>query len=187
VCLEDDSLSRGVERRGKPRPNCREKLDNSTRFGQSPRVPSSFETDVSSLARWWADHAASATDGVHGLWFGLADLVGDDGEVRHCMYVAGTPDFSADDGGDWACEYVWEPSDQNLQLDGLAAIELKDWTAAVEHAVAVASAVRPWETVHAICETLESASTTATSTSSGLAHSCVVRRASIPVRRKISV
>lgn len=96
------------------------------------------------MARWWGDHAASVADGVHGLWFGLADLVGDDGEVRHCMYVSGTPDFAADDGGDWACEYVWEPSDRYLQLDGPAAIEPKNWMAAVEHAVAVVSAVRPW-------------------------------------------
>jgi hypothetical protein len=109
-------------------------------------VPSSFDSDVANLAKWWADHAANVPADVHGLWFGLADLVGDDGAVRHCMYVAGTPDFAADDGGDWACEYVWESSDRYLQLDGLAAIKLNDWMAAVEHAKAVVAAVRPWET-----------------------------------------
>lgn len=109
-------------------------------------MPSSIDSDAASLARWWVDHAASVTDGVRGLWFGLADLVGDDGAVRHCMYVAGTPDLAAADGDDWACEYLWEPSDRYLQLDGLAAINLNDWVGAVEHALAVVSAVRPWET-----------------------------------------
>jgi hypothetical protein len=62
------------------------------------------------------------------------------------MYVAGTPEFDSNDAGDWACEYIWEPSDRYLQLDGLAAIDLQDWMGAVEHGVAVVTAVRPWET-----------------------------------------
>lgn len=121
-------------------------LDTSARVGQSLRVPATFESDVTSLGKWWRDHAVNVTEGVRGLWFGLADLVGDDGEARHCMYVCGTPAFAGDDGGDWACEYVWEPRDRYLLLDGLAAIAPGNWTAAVEHAVAVITAVRPWET-----------------------------------------
>lgn len=88
-----------------------------------------------------------AIDGsVRGLWFGLADLVGEDGAARHTMYGAATRSFDPDDGGDWACDCMWQPSDRYIHLDGLAAIELDDWVAALDHAVAVVIAVRPWET-----------------------------------------
>jgi hypothetical protein len=83
---------------------------------------------------------------VHGLWFGLTGLVGDDGNVRHTIYVAGTHGFDPHDGGDWACDYSWEPDDRYLQLQGLAAIDPQNWLAAVDHAVAVVVAVKPWLT-----------------------------------------
>ena len=105
-----------------------------------------LESDVEALADWWSTHSASVTDDVHGLWFGLVDLVTNGGDPRHTMYVAGTPSFDPDDGGDWACEYVWEPTDQYVKLDGLSDIAAADWQAAVQHAVALVSEVKPWLT-----------------------------------------
>ena len=101
--------------------------------------------DFAALADWWSDHSASVTEDVRGLWFGLFGHVGVDGEPRHAMYVAGTPSFDSDDGGDWACDYVWEPIDRYMKLDGLAAIDAADWQAALDHAVAVVASVEPWQ------------------------------------------
>lgn len=47
--------------------------------------------------------------------------------------------------GVWACEYVWEPIDRYVRLDGLAAINRSDWQDAITLAVAVVGEVRPWE------------------------------------------
>lgn len=80
------------------------------------------------------------------MWFGLADLIGKDGVVRHTIYVAGTPGFDSDDGGDWACEYIWQPADRYVHLEALTAIDETDWQGAVAHAVAVVREVKPWET-----------------------------------------
>lgn len=113
--------------------------------GHHAPVSKGCGNDVAALADWWSAHSASATDDVCGLWFGLVGLVGNDGEPRHAMYVAGTPSFSPDDGGDWACDSVWEPLDRYVQLDGLAAIDAADWQAALDHAVAVVTAFEPWQ------------------------------------------
>jgi hypothetical protein len=102
--------------------------------------------DIAALREWWHDHASSVGDDVRGLWFGLAVLQGDDGSLRHTMYVAGTPSFGPDDGGDWACEYVWEPKDRYVQLPFLAAIGTSDWSRALDHAVMVVLNAKPWET-----------------------------------------
>jgi hypothetical protein len=107
-------------------------------------MSSALATDAAALSEWWAAHSPEAI-GVRGLWFGLTDLVGIDGDVARTVYVAGTPTFDADDGGDWACEYVWWPDDRYVRLDGLAALDLGDWMAAVEHAVAVVAMAKPWE------------------------------------------
>jgi hypothetical protein len=121
-------------------------LDSRRSVVHSALVHPGLESDVTALREWWVVHAPSVGDDVRGLWFGLADLLSDDGVVRHTMYVAGTPDFDPDDGGDWACECVWEPNDRYISLDFLAAINGSDWQAAVAHAVGVVSALRPWET-----------------------------------------
>ena len=113
--------------------------------GHYAPMPSAFDSDLAVLREWWAVHSSSVGCEVRGLWFGLADLVGDDEVARHTMYVAGTPDFDSDDGGDWACEYLWEPVDRYLRLDGLGGIDQDDWQGAVDHAVALVRELRPWE------------------------------------------
>ena len=107
-------------------------------------MPSAFDSDLAVLREWWEAQSSTVGDEVRGLWFGLADLAGDDGVARHTMYVAGTPSFDSDDGGDWACEYVWEPVDRYLHLDGLRAIAKSDWQRALDHAVALVSELKPW-------------------------------------------
>lgn len=116
------------------------------RRGQDAAMSSTLATDAAVLSQWWAVHSAEMSGDVRGLWFGLTDLVGIDGEVERTMYVAGTPTFDTDDGGDWACEYVWWPDDRYVRLDGLAGLDLDDWMAAVEHSVAVVAVAKPWET-----------------------------------------
>lgn len=109
-------------------------------------VSQGIESDIAVLNRWWIEHASDVPQEAVGLWFGIADIVARDGTTRCTMYVAATADFDPNDGGDWASDYVWEPPDRYLELDGLAAIGAQDWVNAVEHAVAVVQAVRPWET-----------------------------------------
>jgi hypothetical protein len=104
-----------------------------------------FVSDLAVLREWWAGHSSSVGGEVRRLWFGLTVLVGDDEVARHTMYVAGTPSFDSDYGGEWACEYVWEPTDRYLRLDGLGGIDQHDWQGAVDHAVALVRALRPWE------------------------------------------
>lgn len=109
-----------------------------------------FDTDLDTLRSWWAAHSASVGEGVRGLWFGLTCLAGDDGTAHHTMYVVGTPTFDRDDGGDWACEYVWQPTDRYLQLDGLGGIDTSDWQRALDHAVALVRALQPWAAATAL-------------------------------------
>ncbi|MEQ8436114.1 MAG: hypothetical protein RIB65_01385 [Ilumatobacter fluminis] len=104
-----------------------------------------LRNDVAALADWWSGHSASLTEDVRGLWFGLFGRVGADGEPTHALYVTGAPSFEFGDGGNWACGSVCEPTDRYVQLDGLAAIDPADWQAALDHAVALVSAVEPWQ------------------------------------------
>lgn len=113
-------------------------------------MPTAFDIDLDTLRVWWAAHVASVGDDVRGLWFGLTCLVSNDGATRHTMYVAGTPHFDSQDGGEWACDYVWEPADRYLVLDGLGSVGRRDWQSVLEHAVALVLRLQPWIAVPAL-------------------------------------
>jgi hypothetical protein len=119
-------------------------IASCARRGQSPRVASDLTSDVAAAREWWATVSPSMSVEARGLWFGITDLVTASGAAEHTLYVGGTPTFDADDGGDWACNYVWTPGERYLRLPGLAAIALRDWQAALDHAVKVVAAVEPW-------------------------------------------
>ncbi|MCP3934389.1 MAG: hypothetical protein GY708_03345 [Actinomycetia bacterium] len=102
--------------------------------------------DAEQLDMWWKVHVHEIGDDTRGLWFGLLEQIEPDGSHRFTMYVAGTPDFDPNDGGDWACEYTWWSPDRYLSLDDLATFGSAHWTAALEHAIRVVREVAPWET-----------------------------------------
>ena len=103
------------------------------------------DDDVRWAGKWWLDLATDVPADVVGLWFGLFVRASAGGPAEHQMYVCGTPSFSADDGGDWACDYVWVPDARYLRLPGLAAIPTAHWQAALDHAVGVVTSLAPWQ------------------------------------------
>jgi hypothetical protein len=54
------------------------------------------------------------------------------------MYVAGTPTFDADHGGDWACDYVWWPDDR-VGVGGVGG-----WSSSPRRCVHWASGAASW-------------------------------------------
>lgn len=97
-------------------------------------------------SEWWLDLAATLPSDVQGLWFGLFVQASAGSPAEHRMYVSGTASFEADDGGDWASDYTWEPDGRYVRLPGLAAVPTSDWQQALRHTVAVVTSVEPWRT-----------------------------------------
>ncbi len=95
---------------------------------------------------WWLGLSAAVPSNVRGLWFGLFVQASAGSRAEHRMYVSGTASFETDDGGDWACDYTWEPDGRYVRLPGLAAVPTSDWQRALNHAVAVVAGVEPWRT-----------------------------------------
>lgn len=87
------------------------------------------------LHRWWERVSGDLPDAVRGLWFGLTDTVQADGTVVRSIAVAGAANFDADDGGNWACDPMWEPQGQYLVLPEIAALPAAS-TAAAEQILA---------------------------------------------------
>ena len=102
------------------------------------------DRDVSVASEWWRGLAASVPSDVQGLWFGLFVQASAGGEAEHRLYVSGTASFDTDDGGDWACDYVWEPDERYVRLPGLAAVPISDWRRALDHAADVVTGLGPW-------------------------------------------
>lgn len=132
--------------------------------------------DVALATEWWLGLAPSVPTDVRGLWFGLFVNASTGGPEEHHMYVSGTRSFAADDGGDWACDYVWQPDARYVRLPGLAAVPTSDWQGALDHAVIVVTGVRPWETTHValggVGVGFDDGDVVAVWTRCGRAHSC---------------
>jgi hypothetical protein len=103
-----------------------------------------LDDDIDLARTWWLGLAPSIPSDVRGLWFGLF-VTTSTSPNEHQMYVGGTPTFATRDGGDWACDYIWQPDARYLHLPGLAAIPTTDWQSALDHAVMVVTTVGPWQ------------------------------------------
>jgi hypothetical protein len=77
-----------------------------------------IDDDVELAREWWLGLAPSLASKVRGLWFGLFANASASATPEHHMYVAGSPTFATDDGGEWACDYVWQPADRYVRLPG---------------------------------------------------------------------
>lgn len=93
--------------------------------------------------QWWEQISRELPDLVHGLWFGLADIVQADGSAVRTMHVAGADSFDAGDGGDWASDPSWEPEDRYFVVPEIAQLDVSAHADAVELLVQVVGQLRP--------------------------------------------
>jgi hypothetical protein len=103
--------------------------------------------DVSVLRDWWSVLKPKVPAGIAGIWFGIADLAFDGQQPRRTIYVAGCSEFDpADPSAEWAVgPYAWWPDGRYVSPPGLAHLPGENYTAVLEHAAAILSAIGPHE------------------------------------------
>jgi hypothetical protein len=116
----------------------------------------SASDDFDTVQIWWHRISAAIPSEAEGLWFGLFQESANsstENESLFAMYVAATPTFDPEDGGEWACDDVWAHEDRYIRPAGLRSISAANWPVAHDHAVHLVKELQPWtasSTIHGV-------------------------------------